>query len=163
PAVVAQLRMKLGGQGTFVAGGDVGFDVFAFTHPRDGGVHIGIVQDEAESHFSHGHAIGQNRLESIGSRDTGFEILGNEISAAPIAFGPRTLKRQCAGKRALVERYAGDDGDILFAARGKEFVLGILIENVVNDLNGVNPAGTDRSEEHTSELQSLAYLVCRLL
>src|SRR3989441_9787178 len=24
-------------------------------------------------------------------------------------------------------------------------------------------AGTDRSEEHTSELQSLAYLVCRLL
>src|SRR2546425_4248374 len=25
------------------------------------------------------------------------------------------------------------------------------------------PAGADRSEEHTSELQSLAYLVCRLL
>src|SRR2546425_8991744 len=25
------------------------------------------------------------------------------------------------------------------------------------------PAGSDRSEEHTSELQSLAYLVCRLL
>src|SRR2546425_8445724 len=25
------------------------------------------------------------------------------------------------------------------------------------------PAGGDRSEEHTSELQSLAYLVCRLL
>src|SRR3712207_7923263 len=26
-----------------------------------------------------------------------------------------------------------------------------------------NPAGTDRSEEHTSELQSRQYLVCRLL
>src|SRR2546425_5087431 len=28
---------------------------------------------------------------------------------------------------------------------------------------GRRPGGTDRSEEHTSELQSLAYLVCRLL
>src|SRR2546425_9150012 len=28
---------------------------------------------------------------------------------------------------------------------------------------GVNDAAADRSEEHTSELQSLAYLVCRLL
>src|SRR2546425_8677271 len=27
----------------------------------------------------------------------------------------------------------------------------------------VSQIGTDRSEEHTSELQSLAYLVCRLL
>src|SRR2546425_9567618 len=28
---------------------------------------------------------------------------------------------------------------------------------------GVDPVGDPRSEEHTSELQSLAYLVCRLL
>src|SRR2546425_5571901 len=28
---------------------------------------------------------------------------------------------------------------------------------------GSRPSGTTRSEEHTSELQSLAYLVCRLL
>src|SRR2546425_8533600 len=28
---------------------------------------------------------------------------------------------------------------------------------------GLPPSGDDRSEEHTSELQSLAYLVCRLL
>src|SRR2546425_6757790 len=31
------------------------------------------------------------------------------------------------------------------------------------DRAGVPRAGADRSEEHTSELQSLAYLVCRLL
>src|SRR2546425_8704118 len=30
-------------------------------------------------------------------------------------------------------------------------------------LSGVDTLGLDRSEEHTSELQSLAYLVCRLL
>src|SRR5687767_15644389 len=34
--------------------------------------------------------------------------------------------------------------------------------NIVNDA-GVNFSDHDRSEEHTSELQSLAYLVCRLL
>src|SRR2546425_7419389 len=31
------------------------------------------------------------------------------------------------------------------------------------ELKVVNEEGQDRSEEHTSELQSLAYLVCRLL
>src|SRR2546425_7576003 len=30
-------------------------------------------------------------------------------------------------------------------------------------LRQARPRGADRSEEHTSELQSLAYLVCRLL
>src|SRR2546425_5801183 len=30
-------------------------------------------------------------------------------------------------------------------------------------VGGVTPYHTERSEEHTSELQSLAYLVCRLL
>src|SRR2546423_14828370 len=30
-------------------------------------------------------------------------------------------------------------------------------------VNGFQAAGPGRSEEHTSELQSLAYLVCRLL
>src|SRR3989441_2910940 len=43
--------------------------------------------------------------------------------------------------------------------------LGITVTDIVNAVqaqNTVNPAG-QRSEEHTSELQSLAYLVCRLL
>src|SRR2546423_2314987 len=31
------------------------------------------------------------------------------------------------------------------------------------DVGGENQKSTNRSEEHTSELQSLAYLVCRLL
>src|SRR2546425_7516420 len=31
------------------------------------------------------------------------------------------------------------------------------------DVNGINKMAGERSEEHTSELQSLAYLVCRLL
>src|SRR5690348_17687175 len=34
---------------------------------------------------------------------------------------------------------------------------------VVPVLRGIAPAGVDRSEEHTSELQSPVHLVCRLL
>src|SRR5687767_15527530 len=37
------------------------------------------------------------------------------------------------------------------------------IHNIMNVLAEFNPSQQTRSEEHTSELQSLAYLVCRLL
>src|SRR2546425_8070391 len=36
-------------------------------------------------------------------------------------------------------------------------------QNEEHSHTGLDAAETDRSEEHTSELQSLAYLVCRLL
>src|SRR3989441_3134317 len=38
----------------------------------------------------------------------------------------------------------------------------VLASHLVDDLGGLPRVG-ERSEEHTSELQSLAYLVCRLL
>src|SRR2546425_6786368 len=50
--------------------------------------------------------------------------------------------------------------------------LGTRAPNLLTDEKGLGPIGArcgkrepgkDRSEEHTSELQSLAYLVCRLL
>src|SRR5205823_8676320 len=40
---------------------------------------------------------------------------------------------------------------------------GNRIEFVNNYISGSGRGGIERSEEHTSELQSLAYLVCRLL
>src|SRR2546423_6845353 len=53
----------------------------------------------------------------------------------------------------------------------RSYVLAGLIGNgdafVVRDPSGIRPCfyfqNDERSEEHTSELQSLAYLVCRLL
>src|SRR3712207_9351898 len=57
----------------------------------------------------------------------------------------------------LVEAHAGEDEDgrVLFVGHNPDF------EQVVYDLTG---ARVDfRSEEHTSELQSRQYLVCRLL
>src|SRR5687767_15465797 len=39
-----------------------------------------------------------------------------------------------------------------------------IVDSAINELNGLQAhLRTKRSEEHTSELQSLAYLVCRLL
>src|SRR5687767_15463355 len=40
---------------------------------------------------------------------------------------------------------------------------GGLVVHHTDGLDGVLRVGAQRSEEHTSELQSLAYLVCRLL
>src|SRR3712207_8325347 len=41
-------------------------------------------------------------------------------------------------------------------------ILGLTFLKVLS-MRGAQPAQTDRSEEHTSELQSRQYLVCRLL
>jgi len=133
--------VELRGQGAFVAGGEIGINVFAFAHAGDDGAHAGIVEDEAQSHFGHRHAVAQQRLEGVGAGDAGLEIFGNEISAAPIVFGPLAVESERAGERTFIERDAGDDGNMFFAACRKKFVLGILIENVVDDLNGVNESG----------------------
>src|SRR5262249_52303398 len=45
------------------------------------------------------------------------------------------------GERSFVERDAGDDGGIFLAAGGGEFVFGVLFEDVVDDLDGVDKAG----------------------
>src|SRR5687767_15879137 len=55
------------------------------------------------------------------------------------------------------EPNAAPQGTIISPAGGTEFPLDLPVVIVVE---GRDP---DRSEEHTSELQSLAYLVCRLL
>src|SRR2546425_4273734 len=59
----------------------------------------------------------------------------------------------------VAERLATDDdirGAILTGAGPKAFVAGA-------DIGDLAQQGPFRSEEHTSELPSLAYLVCRLL
>src|SRR5580765_2326480 len=51
------------------------------------------------------------------------------------------MESPCEG--AFVEGNAGDDGDIFFAAGREEFVERILIEDVVDDLDGIDEAGVD--------------------
>src|SRR5690625_6658629 len=59
----------------------------------------------------------------------------------------------------------GDDRDAeLFSSPPALAVQDVLLQQREEGLHrGVISAGTDRSEEHTSELQSRGHLVCRLL
>src|SRR2546425_3618281 len=52
----------------------------------------------------------------------------------------------------------GDDGRVIEPRHGARFVAEAHAQLLERDI-----VDTIRSEEHTSELQSLAYLVCRLL
>src|SRR5258705_5067201 len=63
--------------------------------------------------------------------------------------------------RSLHERFAVDrSADRM---RGEEKPLGDFLLPVAHDVQDGNTAFSQRSEEHTSELQSLRHLVCRLL
>jgi hypothetical protein len=117
--VGAELGVELGGQRTFAAGSEIGFDVMALAHAGNDGADVGIVEDEAQCHLGQGHSGGHELLERVGASDAGFEILRNEIGVAPIALGPAALKSERAGEGTFVEGHASDDGDIFFAARGK--------------------------------------------
>src|SRR6267142_6581422 len=141
PAMFAELRVEWRGEGAFVAGSEIGFDVAEFAHAGNDGADVGIVEDEAQGLFGHGHSGRDERFESVGTGNAGFKIFGNEISAAPIARGPFAIERERAGEGAFVEGNAGDDGDVFFAASGEKFVFGILVENIVDDLDGVHEAG----------------------
>src|SRR2546425_6817720 len=69
-------------------------------------------------------------------------------------FPYTTLFRSRAARKDYVSITAFDEGHDALGER----VCAYLLHNP-----GVRPERPDRSEEHTSELQSLAYLVCRLL
>ena len=61
-----------------------------------------------------------------------------EISRAPIVLGEAGFERHLAAEAAFIEGDAGDDSDIEFLADGEEFVLGSLVEDVVDHLHRVN-------------------------
>ena len=90
--------MELRRQGTLVAGGKIGVHMAALAHAGDDGADIGVVEDEAQGHFRHGHAVPQERLECVRARDAGFEIFGNKIRVAPILLRPGALESERAGQ-----------------------------------------------------------------
>ena len=142
----AELGMERCGQRALVGGGDVGFDIFEFAHAGDDGGDVMVVEDEAQRHFRHGRTGRYQRLERVGVFDAGAKIFRDEISAAPIVGGPGGFESQHAAERTFVKGNASDDADIVRTTSRKKFVLGILIEDVVDDLNGVNQAGLDGAD-----------------
>src|SRR5258706_6126225 len=62
-------------------------------------------------------------------------------------------------KKARVRRQMAANFSQRFIAAGSRYTIGFKIESLLQ----IKPAAFPRSEEHTSELQSLTNLVCRLL
>src|SRR5687767_465949 len=65
--------------------------------------------------------------------------------------------------RRLLQRYSAEIGSLRLIARGvsPQAMTPLQLEEV--EVSTAQQRAAQRSEEHTSELQSLAYLVCRLL
>src|SRR2546425_8887134 len=76
-------------------------------------------------------------------------------------FPYTTLFRSTAAVLYPLEVAHGHAAGVRENVRNDENAL--LLENLVIPDILANAGGVTRSEEHTSELQSLAYLVCRLL
>src|SRR5918993_1572292 len=74
-------------------------------------------------------------------------MLGREIDVAPVTFRPLCVVRKCTGQAALIERHARDDRDVELAAGRKQFILRILIEDVVDDLHGIDETGPHRLDD----------------
>ncbi len=125
-----------------VAGRHVGGDVGALAHAGDDGAHGRVVEDEAQGHFGHGHAVGHERLKRVGAFDAGDQVLRHEVDVAPVAFGPLALFGERAGERAFVEGHARDNGHVHLGAGRKQLVLRVLIEDVVDDLHGIDQTTT---------------------
>ncbi len=138
--------MEGGGEGALGAGGDVGFDVAAFAHARNDRADVGIAEDEAQRHLCHGVVRGNERPKRFGVGHAVFQVFRDKVSVAPISLGPRAVHSQRSGEGAFIERDASDDGDIFHAADGEKCVFGILIENVVDDLDGVGDAFEDSAK-----------------
>src|SRR5687767_15988241 len=65
--------------------------------------------------------------------------------------------------RSVNEILGGDGDDTINGRTGDDTLTGGNGTNRVSYAGAPGSVTIDRSEEHTSELQSLAYLVCRLL
>src|SRR6266404_9072542 len=106
-------------------------------------------------------------------RDRGAKVVASSEQVAAAAERTIVMVETTAQAESVI---AGERGIVKSAPRGHivicmstidPFALRRLAEQLaargVATLDAPVSGGTERSEEHTSELQSLAYLVCRLL
>src|SRR5215472_561388 len=66
-----------------------------------------------------------------------------EIAGAPVLLRKSCLHRQIAAQAALVERHPGDHPNVHLTASWEELVFRSLVEDVVDDLYGVNQTRAD--------------------
>ena len=70
----------------------------------------------------------------------------SKVGVAPVALRPLRVGAQRAREAPFIEWHACDHRDAAALARGKECVLGGLIEDVVDHLHGIDQPGLQRAE-----------------
>src|SRR5690625_5765525 len=80
-----------------------------------------------------------------------------------ILFGTVLTLGACGGGDDGADDNASPDGETVDTAAGEEVYKSSCASCHGGDLTGQSGPALDRSEEHTSELQSRGHLVCRLL
>src|SRR2546425_2667577 len=96
------------------------------------------------------------------SRETSV-ISENTRAAPPIALAPRCTRCQSLGVPSSAQYWHIGDTTTRFASSRSRSRNGVNSGGGGGWRGKSTPLCSARSEEHTSELQSLAYLVCRLL
>src|SRR3546814_2549201 len=77
------------------------------------------------------------------------------VVSPPVVLGQFVAAAHGAGQETAAERRIGDDADAMLAADGQDFGLDLALPYRIFALQRGDRRGLRRSEEHTSELQSL--------
>src|SRR5450756_2640608 len=144
PAMGAQLSDQVGRQRAGRAGGDVGLNVVYLAHTRDDRAHVRVRQNEAQCHLGHRRAVGHERPDRVHTSNRGGQVLRHKVCGAPITLRPGCVEGEVADETALVEGNASDNGHVVLTAGREQLVLGRLVEDVVDDLHGIDKAGSNR-------------------
>src|SRR6185437_795407 len=90
--------------------------------------------------------LAQKLLQNVGALHTRNQVIGNEVNIAPIPFGPGTFLGERAGKRSFIEWHSRDYRRVCLLTCRKQLVFRILIEDVVDHLDGIDLAGSDSAQ-----------------
>src|SRR5215469_3548053 len=106
--------------------------------------HVRIRKNKAKRHFGKSHSRWKDFLELFYTFDGRRKIVGAEIVRAPVADGELRIQGELAAEAAFVKRNSRNHADVQLAARGEQFVLWRLIEDVVNHLYRIHEPGSQR-------------------
>src|SRR5829696_7123140 len=110
-----------------------------FSHPGNDRAYVLIAEYEPQRELGHRDVRGmlsvpllQRLFHRISSLNTRNQVLGNEVSVAPVALRPLAIFGQSPRECALIKWHARNHGNVHLTAGGKQLVFRILVEDVVD-------------------------------
>ena len=136
-----------GVEGAEIGDAHAAFDGFDAAHAGDDGGDGGVGDAEAEGDFGEragdGGEIGAEGGDAL---DDLLLAVAAEIFGAEFGGIEDGVFGDGSGEAAFIEGDAGEDADVEIAAEGEEVFLRALIEDVIDDLHGVDEAGADDAQ-----------------